>query len=79
MNKINSKADYAKSGRNKTKRPAADINHHHHFKCIKCNSIIDIYNDFFDDTDVPEEIQKQFTVLSKRTIFEGVCNKCKKL
>jgi Fur family peroxide stress response transcriptional regulator len=51
---------------------------HHHFRCIKCNKIIDIRHKSFDRIKIPQDIQKQFTVLSKRVLLEGICDKCKK-
>ena len=51
---------------------------HHHFRCIKCNKIIDFRHKFFDKIKIPQDIQKQFTVLSKRVLLEGICDKCVK-
>jgi Fur family peroxide stress response transcriptional regulator len=51
---------------------------HHHFRCIKCNKIIDFQHKFFDKIKIPQDIKKQFTVLSKRVLLEGICDKCVK-
>lgn len=51
---------------------------HHYFRCIKCNNIMDFHNKAYDDITVPQEIQKQFTVLHKKVVLEGLCDKCKK-
>jgi Fur family peroxide stress response transcriptional regulator len=51
---------------------------HHHFRCIKCNKIIDFHHRSFNNIKIPEEIQRQFTVLNKRVVIEGICNKCGK-
>jgi Fur family transcriptional regulator, peroxide stress response regulator len=51
---------------------------HHHFRCIECNKIIDFHHRSFNNIKIPEEIQRQFTVLNKRVVIEGICNKCGK-
>jgi Fur family peroxide stress response transcriptional regulator len=51
---------------------------HHHFRCIKCNNIIDVHHRSFDSIKIPGEIQRQFTVLNKRVVMEGICDKCGK-
>jgi Fur family peroxide stress response transcriptional regulator len=60
------------------KRYDPDISAHHHFRCIRCNNIVDFCNKAYDDISVPREIQDQFTVLHKRVVLEGLCNRCKK-
>ena len=60
-----------------SKRFDPDINNHHHFRCIKCGSIIDFHNKPYDNLKVPEEIENQFTVLRKKVYIEGICTKCK--
>jgi Fur family peroxide stress response transcriptional regulator len=65
-------------GYGQPKRFDPDISIHHHFRCVQCNTIIDFHNRAYDDITVPQEIQKQFTVLHKRVVLEGLCNKCKK-
>jgi Fur family peroxide stress response transcriptional regulator len=63
-------------GYGEPKRFDADINSHHHFRCIKCNNIIDFQHKPFNKIKVPGYIQKQFTVLNKRVLLEGICDKC---
>jgi Fur family peroxide stress response transcriptional regulator len=59
-----------------SKRFDPDIDDHHHFRCIKCNSIIDFHDKSYDNLKVPEKIKDQFTVIRKKVCIEGVCNKC---
>lgn len=59
------------------KRFDGDRNRHYHFKCMKCNSIIDI-NDSDYIVKIPESISKKFDILDSKIIFEGICDKCKK-
>ncbi|MDQ7787394.1 MAG: transcriptional repressor [Thermodesulfovibrionales bacterium] len=65
-------------GYGQPKRYDPDMETHHHFRCIQCNSIIDFHNKDFDNITVPEEINKQFTVINKKVVLEGLCSKCKR-
>lgn len=59
------------------KRFDADISQHHHFSCIKCERIIDVYNKAFDNIKIPQEVRKRFSVMSKTVMLKGICDKCK--
>lgn len=50
---------------------------HHHFYCIGCGNIIDIYNEEFDGIVIPAEIQRRFTISSKKVVLKGFCDQCK--
>lgn len=63
-------------GYGQSKRYDPDIDVHHHFRCLQCNTIIDFHNKEYDSIAVPQEIKKQFTVLNKKVVLEGLCNKC---
>ena len=63
-------------GYGQPKRYDPDMDIHHHFRCIQCNSIIDFQNEIYDNIAVPEEINKRFTVLHKKVVLEGLCDKC---
>jgi Fur family transcriptional regulator, peroxide stress response regulator len=65
-------------GYGQAKRYDPDLDTHHHFRCVKCNDIIDFHNKEYDNLKVPEDIRKQFTVLSKKVVLEGLCSKCRK-
>jgi Fur family peroxide stress response transcriptional regulator len=65
-------------GHGQPKRYDPDLDTHHHFRCIRCNKIIDFYNEDYDNLIVPREIQKQFTVFHKKVVLEGLCDRCKK-
>jgi len=65
-------------GYGQPKRYDPDMDIHHHFRCIQCNSIIDFHNREYDNITVPDEINKQFTVISKKVVLEGLCSKCRK-
>lgn len=66
----------------KTKRgprrfdPAMD--NHHHFHCMNCGKIVDFYSDDYDNLGIPDNIQDDFTVFSKRVVLNGICKQCRK-
>jgi Fur family peroxide stress response transcriptional regulator len=64
-------------GYGQAKRYDPDMDIHHHFRCIQCGSIIDFHSREFDNITVPEEINKQFTVINKKVVLEGLCSKCR--
>jgi Fur family peroxide stress response transcriptional regulator len=55
-----------------------NIENHYHFRCIKCNAIVDFDYKSYDNIEVPEKINKKFVVLNKKVLLEGYCNKCRK-
>jgi Fur family peroxide stress response transcriptional regulator len=59
------------------KRFDANIEQHHHFRCLHCNLIIDIYDESFDAIAVPEEIHRQCMVTNKAVHLEGLCGACR--
>jgi Fur family peroxide stress response transcriptional regulator len=58
------------------RRYEPDLNSHHHFRCLKCNSLIDFEYKPYDDMPFPAEIKKRFRVTDKRVLLEGYCDKC---
>jgi Fur family peroxide stress response transcriptional regulator len=65
-------------GSGEPKRFDAEIGPHHHFRCLKCNRLIDIY----DDTkgfNIPGELTKKHAVTRIRVLYEGFCRECKKM
>jgi Fur family transcriptional regulator, peroxide stress response regulator len=63
-------------GYGQAKRYDPDLETHHHFRCMKCNDIIDFHYKDYDKLKIPEDIRKQFTVLNKKVVLEGLCAKC---
>ena len=55
-----------------------DTGNHHHFHCIRCGEIVDFYSDEFDNIGIPDHIQDDFTVYTKRVVLNGVCHKCRR-
>lgn len=53
-----------------------NLNSHHHIHCISCGAIIDFENENYDNLNIPEQIEKQYTIVSKRVVFNVICDKC---
>ncbi len=51
---------------------------HHHSHCLDCGKIVDFNSDEFDNLGIPDHIQDDFTVYTKRVVLNGVCNKCRR-
>ena len=65
-------------GYGEPRRYDPDMQNHHHFRCMNCNAIIDFSYKPYDDIIIPGEIQNRFSVLNKKVLLEGYCNKCRK-
>jgi Fur family peroxide stress response transcriptional regulator len=51
---------------------------HHHLRCIRCHKIVDFYDDSHNITiSIPHSLKESFTILRKRIVIEGTCDKCK--
>jgi Fur family peroxide stress response transcriptional regulator len=59
------------------KRFDPDTEMHHHFRCVKCNRIIDFRDKTYDNIRVPAKIARKFVVLGKKVYLEGLCDKCR--
>jgi len=59
------------------KRFEPDIQNHHHCICIKCQKILDFYDEEYDAIRIPKTLSKQFQVMHKRVVIEGVCPECR--
>lgn len=55
-----------------------DMDNHHHFHCIHCGEIVDFLSEEFDNLGIPDRIQDDFTVFTKRVVLNGLCNKCRR-
>jgi Fur family peroxide stress response transcriptional regulator len=59
------------------KRFDPDTEMHHHFRCMRCNRIIDFYDKTYDSIRVPAHIAKKFLVLGRKVYLEGLCDRCR--
>ena len=53
-----------------------NIEKHHHFQCRQCGRIVDFYSNSYDRLDVPRKIRDKHTVLDKKVLLTGVCDRC---
>ena len=58
------------------KRFDPDISSHHHFRCMECNEIIDVYDESFDKLEIPPKLHEQFSIRNKKVVLEGLCLDC---
>ncbi len=65
-------------GSGNAKRFDGNLDSHQHFKCIKCERIIDFYHKPFDNISVPKSLGRKLIILRKTVYFEGICDLCAK-
>lgn len=65
-------------GSGDVRRFDANVEKHHHLRCINCGEIIDFYYKKYDDLEIPQEIRKKFLVKKIRVVIEGTCPSCRK-
>jgi len=63
-------------GYGEARRYDPDLTSHHHFRCRKCNKIVDFHEDSYDNLKLPKEFGKGYEVTGIKVIIEGLCNKC---
>ena len=63
-------------GYGESKRYDPDTNKHHHFRCQKCNRIVDFYDGSYDNIRIPKAFQKNFRITNVKIILEGICDEC---
>jgi Fur family transcriptional regulator, peroxide stress response regulator len=64
-------------GTGNPKRFDANLDKHHHFQCLRCQQIFDIYNEAYNHLPIPADIQDRFQVLSQTVRLEGICPACR--
>lgn len=60
------------------KRFDADTSQHHHFRCLRCGRITDVFDRALDNIGVPVQVRNRYRIFTKRVIMEGLCDKCLK-
>jgi len=48
---------------------------HHHFHCIKCGRIVDVFEKGYDELEIPASLKKRFKILNKRVVLNGICDR----
>jgi Fur family transcriptional regulator, peroxide stress response regulator len=64
-------------GSGQARRYDPDLGSHQHFKCVKCQRIIDFHYPLFDNLDIPKEMSAKYKILRSTVYLEGICDKCK--
>ncbi len=70
-------AAFVVEGSGDVKRFDGNLEGHQHFKCTKCKKIIDFHHKPFDNIELPESFEVEFTVLRKTVLLEGLCRACR--
>jgi Fe2+ or Zn2+ uptake regulation protein len=63
-------------GYGEVKRYDPDTEHHHHFRCKRCNKIVDINGNIFGKIKIPHGIKKKYNVSNVKVVLEGACDEC---
>lgn len=63
-------------GYGEVKRYDPDTEPHHHFRCKRCNKIIDLHGDMFGKIKVPHKIKEKYNVSNVKVVLEGMCDLC---
>lgn len=56
-----------------------NIDHHHHFVCIRCGSISDFYSENLDSLEIPDSAKKLGKAFNAHVEIRGICNNCSKI
>jgi Fur family peroxide stress response transcriptional regulator len=51
---------------------------HHHLVCIRCEAMVDIFDDALDGIPLPDTASQGFQVVDFRVQLRGFCNQCQK-
>ena len=70
-------AAFIVEGSGGARRFDAGLEHHQHFRCVKCEKIIDFHHEPFDDIQLPRAMARSFKILRKTVYVEGLCDLCK--
>ena len=53
-----------------------NLEDHHHFYCLNCNTIFDIYDASRNAISIPKSVERSFKITNKRVCLQGYCRKC---
>jgi Fur family peroxide stress response transcriptional regulator len=65
-------------GYGQAKRYDPVLKQHHHFRCKKCNKIIDFEDEGLNKLRLPAVISTKYVVSSVKVVAEGLCDECSK-
>jgi Fur family peroxide stress response transcriptional regulator len=64
-------------GQGDPRRFDPNLETHHHFYCLSCNTIIDFHDPDLTHIQLPEDITRSFTITGKRLCLTGYCARCR--
>jgi Fur family peroxide stress response transcriptional regulator len=64
-------------GQGDPRRFDPNLEEHHHFYCLSCNSITDFHDPDLTRIQLPEAITRSFTITGKRLCLTGYCDQCR--
>ena len=67
---------YVVEGYGEAKRYDPDVEPHHHFRCTRCNKIVDLYDDNVEKPKIPNSLKRKYNVSNVKVILEGACDGC---
>ena len=54
----------------------ANLDHHHHFVCVKCGLTRDFYSDAFDNLELPDALVSIGHAVKTQVEVKGLCREC---
>lgn len=64
-------------GQGDPRRFDPNLDEHHHFYCVSCNTIIDFHDPDLTHIPLPETITRPFQITGKRLCLTGYCDRCR--
>ncbi len=64
-------------GTGNPKRYDGNVVKHHHFQCVKCKRIIDVFYTEYNSLPIPQDIQEKHRVQDITVRLQGVCDQCR--
>jgi Fur family peroxide stress response transcriptional regulator len=65
-------------GCGEAKRYDPVLKQHHHFRCKKCDKIVDFEDEGLNKLHLPEAISAKYSVFSVKVVAEGLCDECRR-
>lgn len=56
----------------------ANVGHHHHLVCMRCNSVVDFEDPRLDQLPVPDQMRTKFQIMDYSVHYAGLCSACQK-
>lgn len=63
-------------GYGEARRYDPDVEPHHHFRCMRCNKIIDLYENSIEKPKISPRLKKKYNVANVKIVLEGACDGC---